>query len=421
VETEVTALLEAHARGDVSALGRLLPLVYAELKRVARRERRRGAASHTLSTTVLVHEMYLKLVGAGGVEVESRRHFMALCSRAMRQLLVDHARARLTKKRGAAAPQVELAADDAREDAQAAELLAFEQALAALVERDAQLAETLELAWFGGLDAAAIAEVQGINVRTVQRRLQHELANTERDAGEYRTALVRYREIAKLVPSPDDVPVDPMLDADYGRALLLAGEVGAARMHVERGASADLAKFGDAHYTAAIHGRNRALLALHEGNVADAVARLERAAAIYRTMSGDDQYYAAQIRIDLAYAWLAAGRVDAAAEVFDRAYRALLPLREGGHPAAASARLGSALAAARRGERETAVRHADEAVALRAPLHGAHHALTRAAAWLRDALAGRAAPIAPEVRAAAPFEVARLERAYAAIDAAPQP
>lgn len=173
MDGEVTALLEAHARGDASALDRLLPLVYAELKRVARRERRRDSGSQTLSTTVLVHETYLKLVGASRVEAESRRHFMALCARAMRQVVVDHARARLARKRGAAAPVASLDEGDASDEAQAIEMLALEQALASLVARDARLAETLELAWFGGLDAAAIAELQGVNVRTVQRALRH--------------------------------------------------------------------------------------------------------------------------------------------------------------------------------------------------------------------------------------------------------
>ena len=168
----IARLIEEQARGEPGALDQLLPLVYDDLKRLAHRQRRAVSGSPTLSTTVLVHEAYLKLAGDGTIAASDRRHFMALCARAMRQVMVDHARARLAQKRGAGAFAVTLLPDAAGGDDTAQQLIALAQSLDALAARDPGMVETLELAWFAGLESARIADVLGVNVRTVQRDLQ---------------------------------------------------------------------------------------------------------------------------------------------------------------------------------------------------------------------------------------------------------
>ena len=168
----ITRLIEDQARGEPGALDRLLPLVYEDLKRLAHRQRRGGAGTPTLSTTVLVHEAYLKLAGDGAIAATDQRHFMALCARAMRQVLVDHARARLAQKRGAGVAAATLETDAAAGDDGAQQLLALAQALDALAAHDPRLVETLELAWFAGLESERIAELAGVTVRTVQRDLR---------------------------------------------------------------------------------------------------------------------------------------------------------------------------------------------------------------------------------------------------------
>jgi RNA polymerase sigma factor (TIGR02999 family) len=168
----ITRLIEDQARGEPGALDRLLPLVYDDLKRLAHRQRRAASGSPTLSTTVLVHEAYLKLAGSGTIAASDRRHFMALCARAMRQVLVDHARARLTQKRGAGIAAAPLDAEAAGGDDTAQQLIALAQALDALSARDPGLVETLELAWFAGLETGQIADLLRVTARTVQRDLR---------------------------------------------------------------------------------------------------------------------------------------------------------------------------------------------------------------------------------------------------------
>ena len=171
---DITRLLEGQARGEAGALDRLLPLVYDDLKRLAHRQRRRAAGTPTLSTTVLVHETYLKLAARGAIAAHDQHHFMSLCARAMRQVLVDHARARLAHKRGAGAgaDAATLRPEDIGGDGSAQQLIALAQALDALAARDPGLVETIELAWFAGLESDAIAVLSGVNVRTVQRDLR---------------------------------------------------------------------------------------------------------------------------------------------------------------------------------------------------------------------------------------------------------
>lgn len=164
-----TELLDAAGRGDDAAQGRLFALLYEELRRCAHRQRGVG---ETLSTTALVHETYVKLVAADTLRLESRRHFMALAARAMRQVLVDHARRAGADKRGGGAALVTL--DDRMPDTppEACEVLALDHALAELERVDARAARVVQLHFFGGLTFIAIAELEGLNERTIKRDWQ---------------------------------------------------------------------------------------------------------------------------------------------------------------------------------------------------------------------------------------------------------
>jgi RNA polymerase sigma factor (TIGR02999 family) len=164
---EVTRLLESWRRGDDQALDRLIPLVYPELRRLAARYLRGERRDHTLEATALVHEAYLRLAGGTTPEWRDRVHFYAVSSRLMRRILVDHARARLAGKRGgglhrAALDLPELVAHD-----RAAELVALDDALAALAAFDRRKARVLELRFFGGLSVEEAAAVLGLSTSTV--------------------------------------------------------------------------------------------------------------------------------------------------------------------------------------------------------------------------------------------------------------
>ena len=165
----VTELLAAAASGDDSARDRLFDTLYEELRRCAHRQLR--GANQTLSTTALVHETYVKLAAADTLELRSRQHFMALAARAMRQTVIDHARARLAEKRGGDLLRTEL--DDGVPDlhADAEQALALDQALAVLESQDQALAEVFTLRTFAGLSAQQIADLHGVTERTVQRNL----------------------------------------------------------------------------------------------------------------------------------------------------------------------------------------------------------------------------------------------------------
>jgi RNA polymerase sigma factor (TIGR02999 family) len=164
---DVTRLLEACRGGDAIARDRLFALVYAELKRIARRQSR-GRRESTLSTTALVHETYMRLAAHDAIAAGSREHFFALCARAMRQVVIDHARRRNAGKRGAGL-SFALDENDAVVDADPAMLLALDESLAQLELHDPRLVRLVELRAFAGLDPEAIAELLGVTVRTVQR------------------------------------------------------------------------------------------------------------------------------------------------------------------------------------------------------------------------------------------------------------
>jgi RNA polymerase sigma factor (TIGR02999 family) len=150
----------------------LLPTVYDELKRIAHRQLARARPGATLSTTVLVHEVYERLSSAQAVPTGDRAHFFALCARAMRQVIIDHARERGALKRGAGQVVYELGDHDAPDIGQPDAIVALDQALLALEALDPRLVRLIELRLFAGLEPAAIAQLDGVTVRTVQRDWQ---------------------------------------------------------------------------------------------------------------------------------------------------------------------------------------------------------------------------------------------------------
>ena len=169
-DLSVTVLLKRIAGGDDEAWNLALPQVYEELRRTAHRLLNKQSADHTLQTTALVHEAYLKLVGAGG-DWESRRHFECVAARAMRHVLVDHARAQRTNKRGGGGLQRVLLTDDlVQVSADQLDAIALDEALERLQLLDPEVAQVFELRCFGGLDYEAIGKVLDCSVRTVERR-----------------------------------------------------------------------------------------------------------------------------------------------------------------------------------------------------------------------------------------------------------
>ena len=165
---EITALLAALREGDRAALDRLFPLVYDELRERARHRLRSRRDGETLSTTALVHEAYLKLAGSEHASYNDRVHFFAVASRAMRQILVDHARQAATAKRSGGAV-VDFDPDQIADAGRAEELIALDEALAMLERLDERLARIVELRFFGGLSVEESADALGISPRTVKR------------------------------------------------------------------------------------------------------------------------------------------------------------------------------------------------------------------------------------------------------------
>jgi RNA polymerase sigma factor (TIGR02999 family) len=169
-DPNVTALLEDLAGGDAGALDRLFPIVYQELHRVAHRQLYREQTGHTLNTTALVHEAYLKLVRhPPDVEWQSRIHFFAVAARAMRQILVNYARARSRTKRGGDAPQLSLDEVVIMPEARPEELVALDEALHRLEAMNERQSRVVECRYFGGLTIEETAQVLEVSVVTVKR------------------------------------------------------------------------------------------------------------------------------------------------------------------------------------------------------------------------------------------------------------
>lgn len=169
---DLTRMLDDWRRGDVSAVDRLLPAVYREMRDLARAQLRRLRPGNTLDTTALVHEAYLKLVDHTRADLRDRNHFFAVASRAMRQILVDHARARAAQKRGGGMDALPLEEDGTPVAARAAEIVAVDQALTRLEALDPRLVRLVELRFFSGLSVEETAEVLDVSDRTVKRDWQ---------------------------------------------------------------------------------------------------------------------------------------------------------------------------------------------------------------------------------------------------------
>lgn len=167
--TEITTLLLAHAAGDAAALDRLLPRVYDELRRMARARLRRERPDHTLAPTDLVHEAYLKLIPSTGIDWQNRAHFFAIASRAMRNVLVDHAVRRSAAKRGGGQQALALDESSGATETPLDDLIALGDALARLEQLDPRQARVVECRFFGGLSLDETAEALAISPATVSR------------------------------------------------------------------------------------------------------------------------------------------------------------------------------------------------------------------------------------------------------------
>ena len=164
---EVTRLLAAARAGDADALQRVVPLVYEDLRALARRQLRRESGGHTLGATALVHESYMRLVGSAAREASDKSHFLAIAARSMRQVLVDHARRIASQKRGGDWQRTTLGGDEVGTvELDPEELIALDDALARLEPRQRQV---VECRFFGGMEEAEIAEALGLSERTVRR------------------------------------------------------------------------------------------------------------------------------------------------------------------------------------------------------------------------------------------------------------
>lgn len=166
---EVTELLVRAREGDQEALERVFPIVYDELRRVAGYQLHGERAGHTLQPTALVNEAYLKLVRSPGADWRDRAHFVAIAARAMRQVLVDHARRRDAFKRGGDRQQTTLSGVPLGVDLNSDELLALDEALDRLDALDSRLRHVVEYKFFGGLTDKETAELLGVTPRTAQR------------------------------------------------------------------------------------------------------------------------------------------------------------------------------------------------------------------------------------------------------------
>jgi RNA polymerase sigma factor (TIGR02999 family) len=166
---EVTGLLLSWRQGDAAALDRLVPLVYEELRRVARGHLRREPPGHTLQATALVHEVFLRLVDADRMTPTSRTHFFAISARLMRRILVDHARRKRADKRGGGATVISLDEVTPAAQTSSVDVLALDEALDALSSFDARQCRVVEMRFFAGLNIPETADALGVSTATVER------------------------------------------------------------------------------------------------------------------------------------------------------------------------------------------------------------------------------------------------------------
>jgi RNA polymerase sigma factor (TIGR02999 family) len=165
----LTQLLHEWQQGDTGALDELTALVYDELRRIAHRYVRQERDGHTLETTALVHEAYVRLVGQQKIEWQNRAHFFAVMAQVMRHILIDHARRRHYAKRGGQLQRVSLDDASMMTPARAAELVALDEALVELAKLDPRKGRVVELRYFGGLSLEETAAILDVSIMTVRR------------------------------------------------------------------------------------------------------------------------------------------------------------------------------------------------------------------------------------------------------------
>jgi RNA polymerase sigma factor (TIGR02999 family) len=166
---QISQLLARYSSGDQAALDQLMPLVYGELRKMAKRHMRAQPTGHTLQTTALIHEAYLKLLGQQEKRWQSRAHFFGVAAQAMRHILVDYARARHAAKRGGVMHEVSFNEAAAVTGERAGEVVALDEALDSLAELAPRQSRVVELRYFGGLSVEETAEVLKVSVETVGR------------------------------------------------------------------------------------------------------------------------------------------------------------------------------------------------------------------------------------------------------------
>jgi RNA polymerase sigma-70 factor, ECF subfamily len=164
---QTTQLLVAWGRGDQAARDELMPLVYEELRRLAHHYMKQERPDHTLQTSALVHEAYVRLVGQKEIHWQNRAHFFGIAARLMRQILVDYARKRRYAKRGGDERRVSLDEANILSKERAADVVALDEALKSLAEIDPRQSQIVELRFFGGLSIEETAEVLGVSPGTV--------------------------------------------------------------------------------------------------------------------------------------------------------------------------------------------------------------------------------------------------------------
>lgn len=167
--SNVTLLLNRMRKGDPEAGDEVASLVYDELHRIAAREMRRENKGHTLQTTALVHEAYLRLTGSGSLEIQNRGHFFAVASQQMRRILVDHARSNSTQRRGGGAVKVGLDDLQLASATRSVDVVSLDEALRELERLDPRAAKVVELRYFGGYTDKEVVEALGVSITTVRR------------------------------------------------------------------------------------------------------------------------------------------------------------------------------------------------------------------------------------------------------------
>lgn len=167
--SEITELLNACSNGEREAFDRLIPLVYEDLRAIAHNRLARERPDHTLNTTGIVHEAYIRLVPQATATWRDRAHFFAVSSKVIRDLLIDHAREHKATKRGGGAVHLPISDELQGKEPRTVELLALDDALSKLGEMDARLERVVECRFFGGLTMEETAEATGTSLRTVER------------------------------------------------------------------------------------------------------------------------------------------------------------------------------------------------------------------------------------------------------------